>query len=350
MAPRWFKNVNFDRILSQIPAQHYDGADRIREKLAQLDFPSFNSTGPIITEVESDNDENHVPDGTLAIHSSSAKSSFDQIFADYSGLPAPERPDSPDSVRSVISTQSSVSARSSVSSQLSAPGRSIELFLNDLQDELSVEVQSVDESAHQPTTNNVSSRVSQSRLINEEPIEVEASHLRRSKRKRCAPLDFARGERPIYKRAGPTFELVGVEKGFPERYIYGRRRNPIQRPRRPKNAVVHKPTEFKAAKKGGFLYHSESYGSHHSLISGLISLEPNQVKPHIRSSVKSIYLFLVRSGEVFFKFSNDKSTETFVANSKTPWLDLKPGYGYEMKNIGTKKAEIAYIVSDRVQE
>lgn len=410
MAPRWFKNINFDRILAQVPAQHA-GSDKIREKLAQFEFPSFNSTGPIITEVESD-DENISPKNSPYVASSSLLPVLDSHQQDC--LESPFK-DCPNSSRK---NRSNASHRSRLSSSLqNYPNSSIQDFLNSLiqgcpdspiqdrsdplnpgrpdspiedysnspiHDYYNSPIQDCpysparncpdspthdrpDSPTHDhpdsPTQDRPDSPTqdrpdSPIQYYPDSPLRVDPdprasisnnsdnNKVRRSKRKRWAPLDFARGERPIYKRAGPTFEFAGIEKGFPEKYSYGRKKNPLlERSRKPSNARHLEPVTYKKAKKGNYPYILNSHNDY--LMSGIFCLESNQVKPESKMAARHVYLFLVKCGEVLLKMKDEKSTTKFIANAKTNWFVLDSGKSYSMKNVGTKKAEIAYVVDQR---
>lgn len=304
MAPRWFKNINFGKDVTNLPPE------RVLENLktalqGKIDEISFGSTldqisipqsGPIIEEIFSEPEEIFPEDEEIPpVPEGTTPEPEETTPEDEEIIPAPEEsPPQP---------------------ELSLPQPEVSLP----QPEVSLPQPEV--SLPQPAGRSI----------------------RRSGRKRYAPLDFARGERLIYRRAGDAFEIVGKEPGFPAKRQYGRKKTKPIRP--PSNAVPVAPIELKDAKKGNYKYGSKQINSQ---IAGCIRLEPGASKPEAKINHKQSFVFLVRTGQVIIKVKEENPDEvsTHLADQKSGWVVLTQGQRYSIRNCGMRTADVIYFLMD----
>lgn len=309
MPPRWFKNIKFGQDLTNLA--HKDLYEHLTKKFeAAVCDITFSSTGPIIEEAVSE-DEQDTP--IRSICRSDTSTNQDQVDV------------------SSITRDPSIALDPSIARSLATEGsRAIEGSQAIEGSEISI---SRDPSIAREQSN-----------FRDQTAELCP---RRSRRKRWAPLDFARGERPIYKRVGATYEVVGFEPGFPAKYNYGRRKGTSkQMPKHtpPPNTKTVTPLEFRQAKKGDYLFNCLQ---NNSLITGAIRLRPGKQKPEAKTGFEHVYLFLVRTGQVVFKIIEDNKSTNLYANGDSGWVTLNAGVRYSVKNCGTQISDIYYIVTDR---
>ena len=298
--PRWFKNLDFGTDLTNVPFK--DIVEEFQNNFEKkIDQVTFDSTGPIIEEVLSEDEEaplnisealsshSEAPQDPSASHISAALSHHSEAPQDEELLEELSVPGarSPTPIRCPTPTKSPTPARSFTPATSPPAGRPI--------------------------------------------------------RTKFRPLDFARGERIRYNRHG---DILEVEKGFPAFYNYGRKTKTINtaRPQTklPKNVKMVEQPPIKSARKGDYQFSVGAIAN--KVTGGSLILGPSKTKPTAKTAIGQTYFFTVKEGQVIFKIEDHNKVERLFADKNSGWISLGSPKRYTIKNHGKSTAHVAYIV------